>query len=655
MKRIHIGLQSKLVIAFLLISVIPLVIVMYFASRQGRRIDQEIMEIQNHHAKIITDLTSYTQQHNTMKEDVLLQNLITQLQESNQYVSGEFARNRQILFLVIIIVVTFVSSAVALILGKILTDPIIHLTEIAHKISQGELEQHAYVRARDEIGRLSEAFQSMTGYMKKMAHTANHIANGNIREMVQPKSPNDLLGNAFYTMEQYLNNIVDIAHRISNGNFVNTIELKSSEDVLGNAFRKMNTNLAETIRQINGEVRTIGTASETVAQRSEQDLKIVEDVLSSAEETSSSMMQMQASVEEVSGNMSSLSASIEETASAVEEMTMSMKQIANSSTGLSDSAGETFVIVQKIGETITRLVTTANQAESSSKEASESANAGQTSVREIIEGMKVIQGVVSTSAETIKVLGNRSEEIGSITDVISEIADQTSLLALNASIIAAQAGEHGRGFAVVAQEVKDLAHRSLVAAKEIGDLIKGVQAESNRAVQSMEEGLQAVENGVLLANRGGDALETILASIQKALEFIADNTRIAEEQAALSDQVREYMKHVLTVVEEITRAITDQQKGSAQVIEAVEQMRDLAEHVKRATTEQTRGTGHVLEAMENVTMRVKESSAQAHEMVKFSAELAKETATLAEILKQFHVGHQENALVPSNSQKMRKT
>ena len=336
----------------------------------------------------------------------------------------------------------------------------------------------------------------------------------------------------------------------------------------------------------------------------------------------------------------------------IEEMNVAIKHIASNSNGLSDAAKETFGVVQEISEAIKRLVTTAQQAESSSKAASESAHAGQAAVREIIEGMEVIHRVVATSAETIKALGSRSEEIGSITNVITEIAEQTSLLALNASIIAAQAGEHGRGFAVVAEEVKDLAHRSAVAAKEIEALIKGVQTESHKAVQSMGEGRQAVEKGVVLAHRGGEALERILRSVAKALESIADNTKIANEQDVLSERVKSYMENVVTMVNEIARATREQQQGSAQITEAVGNMRNLAEQVKRATTEQTKGTHHVLEAMDNVTMRVQESSTRAQELVKFSAELAKETHTLMRLLDQFDVGSQKPAIVQDKSPKI---
>ncbi len=642
MKPLHIGIRFKLIIAFLFVSVLPLLTVVYFAARQGNIQEQQLQKLQSQNTAILGQLEEFVQQQFSLEEEgrKQLQNFIIQLDENHEGTLSELEiaiQERQVFFVALVVVMVLVSIGAAIFLGRRFAAPLRQLTGLARRISQGEITQHVHVRGADEIGQLSRAFQEMTQYMQEMTVTANAIADGNIGTIAKPESQRDLLRTAFYTMGQYLNHIVEVAHRISNGDFIGTVHLKSRDDVLGKAFQKMTSQLAETIQHIKGEVQSIGRSSEISADRSEQEMKMVEEVLSSTEETSSSMMQMQASVEEVSQNMASLSTSVDETAAAIEQMNRSMKQIATNSQGLSDSAKETFVVIQSIGETIQRLVTAANQAESSSKEATESAMAGQEAVREIIDGMKIIQHVVASSAETIKTLGNRSKEIGSITDVISDIADQTSLLSLNASIIAAQAGEHGRGFAVVAQEVKELANRSINAVKEIGAVINTVQEESDKAVQSMEEGLEAVENGVKLANRGGDALDTILASVQKALDFIADNTRIAEEQAALSDSVREYMEHVLSVVEENTSAITEQQTSSAQVADAVEQIQTLAAQVKRATTEQTRGTRHVLEAMEKVTTLVQESSLRAQEMVKFSRDLAKDTTMLIELLDKFRV------------------
>ncbi|MDY0094115.1 MAG: methyl-accepting chemotaxis protein [Candidatus Vecturithrix sp.] len=650
MKVHRFGLRGKLVIAFVLFSLIPLVIVSYIASQQAIRVSSKIKALQEKNDEMLVSLLDQAKDDSGEADQQKLQAFVHTFQETNTVTFNEFSgymHGRQIFFLIVMTAVVLISSGFAIMLGKILTDPILRFTHVARQISQGELPRQINVKARDELGRLNQAFQAMTGYMQSIAQTANLIANGNIQHIAQPKSAQDVMGVAFHAMGQYLQRIMSLAHKIAQGDLRQSMAISSSEDMLGSAFYKMTNGLSQLIQQIKQEVQTIGMASQTAAQRTQQDVKMIEEVLSSTEETSSSIMQMQTSVEEVSGNMSVLSHSIENTVSSIEEMNMSVKQIATNTKGLSDAALETFVVVQEIGDTINRLVKIANQAEYSSQETLDSANAGQLAVREIIEGMKVIQRVVATSAETINVLGSRSREIDSVVDVISGIADQTSLLSLNASIIAAQAGEHGRGFAVVAQEVKELANRSLSSAHEIGQLIKGIQTELQKAIQSIEEGRQAIVNGVIRANRGGDALEAILANVRKTLEFIAENTHIAEEQANLSEQVRQYMENVLAMVAEIARATSEQQQGSAQVTEAVEQIRNLSEQVKHATMEQTRGTGHVLTAIDNVSLQVLESSSRAHESLSFSNELAQKTADLIDLLNQFQIDAQITPQVPT--------
>ena len=667
MKSFHVGLRVKFAGVFLAVSITPLLIVMFFAIQSGKEQAQQAQDIQNHYQAIIQQFTLSLQAHETAHADLLAwakANLAgeqvveiatflegtgargisaptaDEIQQTPQQFMQEFeafVKTREFFFIGLISGVIALSSFAAFWIGRALTANILRLTTIADQIARGEIIEHAPIAANDELGQLSRAFHRMTVYLKTMYGYSRQIAQGNIQKIPKPESPQDALGNAFYEMGRYLKNISDTAERISTGDFQQMITLKSEQDLLGEAFQRMTTTLADALRQVKKEVEIVGMTSQTMSTRADDEKRMVLEVLSSAEETSSSMMQMQASVEEVSENMSVLSHSIEETVSSIEEMNMSIKQIASNTSGLSGAAEETFGVVRKIGETITRMVAAANQAEQSSKGASDSANAGQASVKEIIEGMGVIQRGVATSAETIKTLGSRTEAIGSITDVISDIADQTSLLALNASIIAAQAGEHGRGFAVVAEEVKELAQRSSEAAKEIDALIQGIQKESQNAVQSMEEGLGAVENGVMLANRGGEALDIILISVQNILDFIAANAKIADEQAALSEQVGNYMENVLRMVTEITRATGEQQKGSAQVTVAVEQMRNLAEQVKRATVEQNRGTMHVLEAMDNVTQRVQESSERSQEIASFAAELASETATLSQLLRQFQI------------------
>jgi methyl-accepting chemotaxis protein len=132
-----------------------------------------------------------------------------------------------------------------------------------------------------------------------------------------------------------------------------------------------------------------------------------------------------------------------------------------------------------------------------------------TAVKEAIVGMQNIKETVEATAAVVNRLGKRSHEIGQILKVIDEVTDQTSLLALNAAILASQAGEHGKGFAVVAEEIKDLAERTAASTQEIAGLIASVQEETAESVQAMGRGLKAVERGVDLVNVTSDVLEQV--------------------------------------------------------------------------------------------------------------------------------------------------
>jgi methyl-accepting chemotaxis protein len=676
MSRIRFGLRAKLIVAFLCISLFPLSVVMALAIVHGGRLEQANQELLQNttsvedefvatlnaaRASTIARLEQFQHTPPTSAEAASLatdfeahweqlaaaQAGIRDLNAAHAaFVEGYF-QNRQASYTIMLIAIALGSAGLAFWWGASLTRPVLQLADVAGRMAQGDFETPVRIGAKDELKVLSDAFIDVSAYVQDMAVVATRIANGNLSQMRPPSSARDVLGNAFHAMEQYLRTISDVAGQIADGNLTYAIQAQSDDDVLGTAFAQMRAHLTGLLRQVKEEVRIIEEASEDTARRSQQDLKMVEDVLSSAEETSSSMMEMQASVEEVSSNMKALAGAIEETVSSIEQMTVAIKQVGSNSAGLANSAEETFIAIQEIGRAVERLVDTSHQAETSSREASESAHAGQVSVREIIEGMDVISHAVATAGEMIKTLDSRSEEIGSITNVITDIADQTSLLALNASIIAAQAGDHGRGFAVVAHEVKELANRSSNAAKEIEGLIKSVQAESQKAVASMEQGRKAVETGVKLANRGGEALNAILSSVERTLASIAENTNTAHEQARLSEQVRAYMENVVAMVNEIVRATNEQQQGAAQITQAVGNMRNLSEQVNRATTEQTRGTNHVLEAMDNVTMRVQESSNRAQELARYSADLAHETHTLMQLLQQFQIGEPERAIAPT--------
>jgi len=184
-----------------------------------------------------------------------------------------------------------------------------------------------------------------------------------------------------------------------------------------------------------------------------------------------------------------------------------------------------------------------------------------------VAGIKRIADVVNQSAGTVRALGKSSDQIGEIIGVIDDIADQTNLLALNAAIEAARAGEQGRGFAVVADEVRKLAERTTRATKEIASMIKTIQSETTLAVQSMEQGTQEVENGFRLADKAAASLQGIVDTSEKVTDMIAQIATASKEQSAASEQISRNVEAISTVtgetaanIQHIARAAEDLNK-----------------------------------------------------------------------------------------------
>ncbi len=229
--------------------------------------------------------------------------------------------------------------------------------------------------------------------------------------------------------------------------------------------------------------------------------------------------------------------------------------------------------VNDMSHTIQRMAENAESATQASLKATQAAVKGGASVAETIKGMQRIRAAVQTTGKKIKGLGERSLEIGAIIEVINEIATQTNLLALNAAIEAARAGEQGKGFAVVADEVRKLAERAARATKDITGLIKGIQVETSEAVTVMEEGTREVEEGTKLADQAGAALREIEQIVKQTSTLVTDITSTAATQVKVSGGVAQSMNSISRLAQETTTGVRD----------TVETINRLAELSKRLT------------------------------------------------------------------------
>ncbi|MGA3126453.1 MAG: methyl-accepting chemotaxis protein [Candidatus Korobacteraceae bacterium] len=238
---------------------------------------------------------------------------------------------------------------------------------------------------------------------------------------------------------------------------------------------------------------------------------------------------------------------ITNTSSAVEQLTVSMKQVSNNAEASAEAA----------------------------RRALDAAEQGNRSVHDTLEGMQRIRFSVQATAKKIKSLGDRSLEISEIINVINDITEQTNLLALNAAIEAARAGEAGRGFAVVADEVRKLAEHSRTATKDIAALIKAIQAETNEAVVVMEEGTREVEVGARLADQAGKALEAISAVVRQSAELVQEISMASKQQVRGTEGVANAMQIISSITHQTSQ-------GARQTARSMELMVKMSEQLNEA-------------------------------------------------------------------------
>ncbi len=303
----------------------------------------------------------------------------------------------------------------------------------------------------------------------------------------------------------------------------------------------------------------VGSLAESFNQMLESMKDIVRNVLSNADQVaatsqqvSSSSQQMNATTQEVSATVQQISKGtevqaqkVEETSKVMGQMKESVENVASSATQASQSAGRSKEIALREGEEL----------------------------KKAIEKLQKIYEVVTASSSAIQKLGERSAQIGEIVTVITDIADQTNLLALNAAIEAARAGEAGRGFAVVAEEVRKLAEGSSKQAEEIHKLIKAIQAETEIAVTSIQEGAKEATAGKEVAVKSGEALNEIISAATEVADLVTKITGAAQEQSAGVKQVAKAVEDIASSAEEAASAT---QQASSSTEEMTASMEELA-------------------------------------------------------------------------------
>ncbi len=375
----------------------------------------------------------------------------------------------------------------------------------------GDVERAIAVDSKDEIGALAAACASLLDYIKEMAGVTEKVAEGDLTVEITPRSERDVLGNAFS-------------------------------------------------RMVTQERELIGAIKESAAQVADASAKFTD----ASEQTAQTTQHIVATIDRVARAAADQSASSQGTRSGVAELSAAISQIAEGAHVQAAGVQDATLIVSRVSAAIEQVSSNARAGVDTWNSTAASAAQGARMAHETVSGMNRVREAMDLVALKMADLGHRSEEIGKIVATIDDISGQTNLLALNAAIEAARAGEQGRGFAVVADEVRKLAERASAATREITALVAGIQEGVKEAMDSMVRGGSAVDSGYQLASNAGQALDTVSrtstdvnAQVDRILSAAAELKTLSERTVAAIEKINQIVDQNAAATEQMVRGSHD--------------------------------------------------------------------------------------------------
>ena len=428
------------------------------------------------------------------------------------------ARRARIVFGAVAAAAVTAAVFMSLLLNRLLAAPLNVIAGRAEQLAAGEIIVQPILRPRkDEIGLLEEKFNRMVESLQEITTAAGRIAVGDLDFGFSPRSDKDALGQAFVAMKEKLRERAALAQRIADGDLSMQVAVASDKDMLGTAFATMISSLRDMNREIGEGVNVLA-----------------------------------ASASEILAGTTQMATGAAQTASAM---------------------SETATTVEEVKQTATLSSQKARTVAAAAQQSAQVSQGGKKAVEESTEAMQRIREQMEAIADSIVRLSEQSQAIGEIIATVNDLSEQSNLLAVNAAIEAAKAGEQGKGFAVVAQEVKSLAEQSRQATAQVRTILGDIQKATSGAVLATEQGAKAVEVGVRLSKDAGEA-------IRQLAESMAESAQAASQIAVWAQQELAGMDQLALATENIKLATTQNVDSTRQAETAAHNLHGLGQRLQ---------------------------------------------------------------------------
>ena len=432
-----------------------------------------------------------------------------------------------------------------------LTSQVRNIAEVVTAVAEGDLTKKITVEVKGEILQLKETINGMVDNLNRLASEVSRVAKvAGVEGKLTERAEVPGIGGSWKDIVDTLNTLIDsiakpvlevsrIATAMSKGDLTQKMEIQTAGDIktLVDGINKSVDNLNASLKRVRDASDRVATISQTVA---------------------SAGMQMNKTMGQIASSIQQIAKGAQTQA---EKVSISVK-----------SAGE-------ISNAAADALAQADEVSKRAKEGTDSATAGGEAVQSAVKDMDTIAESVNKTAETIKSLTVRSEQIGKAVDIISDVTGQTSILALNAAIEASRAGEQGRGFAVVAEEVRRLAERTKRSAADIADVIRGVQKDTSEAVMGVKAAMERVTSGKESTVKSLNTMDTIKTTVSQTLDAAQLIAAGSKQQVAGTETVVKMMDEISSIAEQTSSGAQESASGAEEMTSSMEELATSAQEL----------------------------------------------------------------------------